>query len=84
MIPVAIATVIYAPLNRVVARHTHLATLTTVWNIVAVVIRKRAVQALTIIDDVVSVAVGGPFDEVSPRECGQVRPCDVIVPATLW
>jgi hypothetical protein len=64
LIPVAISTVIYMPLNRVVARHTHLATLTTVWNMVAVVIRKRAVEALTIIDDAVSIAVGGPFDKV--------------------
>ena len=55
-----------------------------VWDSVGICIDEFSAEDLSIVHDAVGVAVGGPFDEVSPRECGQVRPCDVIVPAALW
>ncbi len=62
MIPMVIPTVIYMPLDWVVARHTRNTLVAAVWNIVAVVVGKRAVEALSVVHDAVGVAVGGPFD----------------------
>ena len=58
----AVTAIRYAPLKWVVANDTRLAIIAAVWNVVTVVIRQRAVVALTVVDDAVIVAVGGPFD----------------------
>ena len=51
------------PLNWVVARQARNTLVATVRDVVAVVVGKRAVEALSIVDDAVGVAVGGPFDD---------------------
>ena len=43
------------------------ALLAAVGNVVAVVVGKRPVSALAVVDDAVGVAVGGPFDDVPDR-----------------
>ena len=52
-----------SPLHWIAANDTRFPALAAIGDVVAVVVRKRAVEALAVVDDAVVVAVGGPFDD---------------------
>ena len=55
LIPVPVSTILGSPLHRIVANNTRFPALTAVGDVVGVVVGKRAVVALTVVDDAVVV-----------------------------
>ena len=62
-VPVPVSANFSSPLHGVVADHTRFPSLAAIRNVVSVVVRKRAAAALAVVDDVVTIAIGGPFEE---------------------
>ena len=72
----AVSAILGSPLRWIAANNARFSALTAVGDVVGVVVGQRAVVALAVIDDVVVVAVGGPFNDECVRNC--VRPREVI------
>jgi threonine dehydrogenase-like Zn-dependent dehydrogenase len=75
-IPMTVSAIRGSPLHWIAANNARFPALAAIRDVVGVVVGKRAVVALAVVDDVVVVAVGGPFNDECVRNC--VRPREVI------